>query len=215
MATPAQIAANRLNALKSTGPTSVEGKAASSCNALKHGLDAASLVIPGEDPAEFAALREQYYAELDPYGPLEASLVQTLILSDWQQRRYRRIESALLGYLMSQRGADPHALAAAYAEAPAGHPLHRVARRLETATRNWFRAHKELRALQGERRTAEAGSATETASQPAPAPAAKPLTTVPSSLPAANWVRSDKPAQPVPRQPADVQPRPRPACFIG
>ena len=38
MATEAQIAANRQNALKSTGPSSPEGKAASSQNRLTHGL---------------------------------------------------------------------------------------------------------------------------------------------------------------------------------
>ena len=36
MATPAQITANRLNAQRSTGPRSEEGKAASRFNALKH-----------------------------------------------------------------------------------------------------------------------------------------------------------------------------------
>ena len=40
MATPAQIIANRLNALKSTGPRSAEGKAASRFNALKHAASA-------------------------------------------------------------------------------------------------------------------------------------------------------------------------------
>lgn len=41
MATAAQIAANRRNAAKSTGPKSVEGKKASSRNATKHGFTAA------------------------------------------------------------------------------------------------------------------------------------------------------------------------------
>lgn len=38
MATPAQIAANRRNALKSTGPKTGQGKRASSRNAVKHGV---------------------------------------------------------------------------------------------------------------------------------------------------------------------------------
>lgn len=41
MATPAQIAANRRNAAKSTGPRTARGKDASSKNATKHGLTAA------------------------------------------------------------------------------------------------------------------------------------------------------------------------------
>ena len=52
MPTEAQINANRLNAQKSTGPTSPEGKARSALNALKSGIDAWSHIIPGEDPAE-------------------------------------------------------------------------------------------------------------------------------------------------------------------
>lgn len=38
MASPAQIAANRRNALLSTGPRTAAGKARSGANALKHGL---------------------------------------------------------------------------------------------------------------------------------------------------------------------------------
>ena len=53
MASVAQIRANRLNAQKSTGPRTAEGKAAASQNAAKHGLLAEQVVIKGEDPAEF------------------------------------------------------------------------------------------------------------------------------------------------------------------
>jgi hypothetical protein len=56
MPTQAQLNANRLNAQKSTGPTSPEGKATSSLNALKSGIDAWSHIIPGEDPAELETL---------------------------------------------------------------------------------------------------------------------------------------------------------------
>jgi len=38
MASPAQIAANRRNALKSTGPKTARGKAIVSRNPLKHGF---------------------------------------------------------------------------------------------------------------------------------------------------------------------------------
>ena len=46
MATEKQIAANRRNAAKSTGPRSPEGKARSSMNALKSGVDAEAEIIP-------------------------------------------------------------------------------------------------------------------------------------------------------------------------
>jgi hypothetical protein len=56
MTTEKQNEANRINAQKSTGPRTDEGKQRSSQNALKHGLLAKRSVIPGEDPAEFDAL---------------------------------------------------------------------------------------------------------------------------------------------------------------
>ena len=57
MATPKQIEANRLNAQRSTGPKSEEGRRASSMNAFKSGLDSESQTVPGESAEEFAAYR--------------------------------------------------------------------------------------------------------------------------------------------------------------
>ena len=56
MATAAQIAANQANAQTSTGRRCTEGKSVSRFNALKHGIDAASIVTPGEDRAVYEAL---------------------------------------------------------------------------------------------------------------------------------------------------------------
>ena len=49
MASPAQMAANRANAQKSTGPRTLEGKQRASMSALKHGLAAQTVVLPHED----------------------------------------------------------------------------------------------------------------------------------------------------------------------
>jgi hypothetical protein len=48
MATCRQTQANRLNAQKSTGPKTDEGKAHSRANSLKHGLTGAGIVLPAE-----------------------------------------------------------------------------------------------------------------------------------------------------------------------
>ena len=98
MPSEAQINANRLNAQKSTGPTSPEGKARSALNALKTGIDAWSHIIPGEDPAELEALTEQFLLHYQPADPVQLSLVDTLISTEWIQRRLRRIEAQLWNY---------------------------------------------------------------------------------------------------------------------
>src|SRR5258708_6697351 len=95
MSTEAQINANRLNALKSTGPTSPEGKARSSLNALKSGIDASSHIIPGEPPADPEPLTADFLLHFHPSDPNQLSLVDTLISSEWIQRRLRRIEAQL------------------------------------------------------------------------------------------------------------------------
>src|SRR5262249_32510971 len=71
MASPAHIAANRDNAQKSPGPRTGEGKSASRMNALKHGADAESIILPGEDAELFQQLANEYRADLAPRGPLE------------------------------------------------------------------------------------------------------------------------------------------------
>jgi hypothetical protein len=53
MSTEAQIKANRLNAQKSTGPKTAEGKAAVAQNAVKHGLFAHENVIKCEKQSDW------------------------------------------------------------------------------------------------------------------------------------------------------------------
>src|SRR5471030_981242 len=95
MSSQAQINANRLNSQKSTGPTSPEGKAACSLNALKSGIHAESHIIPGENRAELEALTAVFLLEFQPTGPNQVALVDTLIAAEWTQRRLRRIEAEL------------------------------------------------------------------------------------------------------------------------
>jgi hypothetical protein len=98
MATKKQIQANRLNSRKSTGPRSAEGKAASSQNALKSGIDSQSQIIRGEDPAALDALVNQYLLDHQPQSASERALVDILIDSEWTLRRLRKTESHLWEY---------------------------------------------------------------------------------------------------------------------
>ena len=60
MTTDKQKASNKQNAKNSTGPRTDAGKQRSSQNALKHGVYAVDSVIPGEDPADFDKLCDEF-----------------------------------------------------------------------------------------------------------------------------------------------------------
>ena len=143
MATPAQITANRANAQKSTGPRSAEGKSASRFNALKHGIDAASLVIPGEDPAEYDALAAEYSGEFRPQSPSEFFHVETMLRADWQKIRLQRVEADLFRTLLAESPGATLA-AALLCDSPAAKLLARTQRQIAAFERTWYRAHTEL-----------------------------------------------------------------------
>lgn len=93
MATLKQINANRLNSLKSTGP-SQKGKYWSSKNSIKHGLTTKNLIV-GEDQAEFENYRDQMLDALKPSGIFEEQVVFKIIDVGFRLRRIFSIESGL------------------------------------------------------------------------------------------------------------------------
>ncbi len=76
-----------------TGPRTEAGKAASSQNSLKHGLASGTLLLPTEDPAEFAALLESLRAEHAPATPTEELLVADMAKHHWLMDRAMRLQS--------------------------------------------------------------------------------------------------------------------------
>jgi hypothetical protein len=93
-----QTQANRRNALKSTGPTTPEGKAAASQNALTHGLLSRQVLLPGEDEATLAELSGRLRDELRPVGELEGLLVERVIAAAWRLRRLGRVEAGIFAW---------------------------------------------------------------------------------------------------------------------
>jgi hypothetical protein len=144
MATPAQITANQANAQKSTGPRSVEGKSASRFNALKHGIDAQSIVIPGEVPEDYDALAEAYHREYRPESPSEAFHVRTMLRAAWQKLRLERVEADLTRTLIAESNGASLA-AALLADTPAAKLLARVQRQIAGFERAWHRAGAAFR----------------------------------------------------------------------
>ncbi len=106
MATAKQAAANRRNAAKSTGPRTKSGKARSRRNALKHGLSAEQVVMLGEDPAAFEALRDDLYTHYQPADPVAENLVEQVAACIWRLRRVPEIEAGIYTHfrLMHERG---------------------------------------------------------------------------------------------------------------
>ena len=94
--TPEQLAANRANSQHSTGPTSDEGKAASSQNSLKHGLTGKNVLLPDENKTEFELFCTEVVASLEPEGPIEREFAQIVANDQWRLRRVKRIEDGLL-----------------------------------------------------------------------------------------------------------------------
>jgi len=93
-----QIAANRANALHSTGPKTLEGKAAVRHNAFRHGLLARDVVLPDEDFDTFEDLLNQVWAELSPVGRIEELLLDRIVNIMWRLGRSARMETALFDW---------------------------------------------------------------------------------------------------------------------
>jgi hypothetical protein len=95
MSTDKQIAANRENASKSHGPVTEAGKAAVRLNALKHGLRARQLVLPGESQEEFDQLCQDLESEWQPQTPTERICLENMVAAQWKLVRAESQETFL------------------------------------------------------------------------------------------------------------------------
>ena len=158
--TDAQLAANRANARKSTGPRTDAGKSASRMNALKSGIHAQSHIIRGEDPEALASLAAEYNTEFHPVTPRQRDLVDVLVHNEWKIRRLRAIEADLWDERFDDVAAWPappdskayfrrrnHLLSCAFND-ELEKRLENLQRRLHAYERSTTRALKELHQLQ-------------------------------------------------------------------
>jgi len=92
--TAAQVAANRQNARRSTGPKTEAGKAVVARNPLGHGIYAVSPVVEGAETVEaWNDYRAAMWQSFEPQGMLEETLAERLILNAWRLRRIARYET--------------------------------------------------------------------------------------------------------------------------
>jgi hypothetical protein len=94
-----QLAANRANAQKSTGPRTPRGKNISSLNAMKHGLLSHQVLLkndPAETESAFRSLLNGFTACFRPEGPRQTMLVERIAICYWRLARIARFEARSL-----------------------------------------------------------------------------------------------------------------------
>jgi hypothetical protein len=97
-----QLAANRANAKKSTGPTSEAGKFVSKYNSITHGLTAFMICIPGEDKEMYEDFRAEFHAYFQPDNIATRGMVDELAATRWRLLRIARAENCLIREQMAK-----------------------------------------------------------------------------------------------------------------
>jgi hypothetical protein len=95
MASQNQLTANRANAQLSTGPTSSEGKAKVSHNALKTGLTGRTVLLPSDDVAAYQAQVARIFEQFTPEADEEKRLAQSLADTLWRLDRIPSLEAGI------------------------------------------------------------------------------------------------------------------------
>ncbi len=100
----ARLAANRRNALRSTGPRTAAGKIRARANAVKHGLTGAGIALPREDAAAVEVRFLAIQGELEPTTVLGAYLAHRVALMTVRTQRAARHEAVALRRQVRQAG---------------------------------------------------------------------------------------------------------------
>ncbi len=101
---PARIAANQANSLKSSGPKTAEGKARSRGNSLKHGLTGEGVVLSIEDSAEAERRVAGFEAEFRPQGDASRFLVRRAAILSLRMDRCVEQEAAAISEAVRHAG---------------------------------------------------------------------------------------------------------------
>ncbi len=168
---PERVAANRRNALLSTGPRTAEGKERSRQSSLKHGLTGAGIVIPPEDVAEVERRSAAFHAERPASGEVGDVLIRRMAVLSVRMDRAVSQEHAAITENVSRALAEfevPEGVDAATADRlrtraadlasfdPSKEAT--LARKYEAAAeRGFFRALKELQQIEREAKAGPEG----------------------------------------------------------
>ncbi len=102
----AQLAANKQNAQYSTGATTPEGRAASSLNALRHGMCSMKALLPSDNAQAYEEFVASHFARHAPATDEESELVQLIANNSWRLLKVTPEEHSIIEYGRSQ--SDPN-----------------------------------------------------------------------------------------------------------
>src|SRR5579864_8965718 len=147
-----RTAINRANSQYSTGPRTEAGKQRSSLNALRHGLTAASAVLPSEDAEAYETHSRQLFEEYQPATPTETQLVLELIDTSWRLNRIPLLEADVL----NRAANPPNEQARIDFDIVDAHPLiNNLSAQGHSLSRQFQKSLDQLRDIQADRRERE------------------------------------------------------------
>jgi hypothetical protein len=79
-----------------------EGKARSSKNAIKHGMNSGDVVLPGESQEDFDALLRAFVRSQKPVNDIERSSVFEMAACRWRHRRLAVMKTAVFDQAMER-----------------------------------------------------------------------------------------------------------------
>ncbi|MGA2878935.1 MAG: hypothetical protein ABSG13_08290 [Bryobacteraceae bacterium] len=147
-----RAAINRENAQHSTGPRTNAGKHRSSLNALRHGLTAASPVLPTEDLTAYEDQRRRFCDEYRPATPTESQLVQELVDTSWRLNRIPLLEADALARALPPADAEQEVT---FDIVDAHRILATLGLHSSRLSRQFHKTLEQLRDIQEERRRTE------------------------------------------------------------
>lgn len=152
MTTDKRLAANRRNALKSTGPKTEYGKVVARKNATKFGLFSRDVVLPDESAQEYETVARRVIGDLQPAGAIEQALAETIAAMLWRLRRVYTIEAGVIQMYRVYDGVDGGIACAFAHDARELDCIGRLSRYETSLERRLSRTLDQLRRAQSTRR---------------------------------------------------------------
>jgi hypothetical protein len=100
-----QLVPNLANAQHSTGPKTEKGKHRTRLNAYRHGLTGQICLLTADEQQAFDQHCTGIRESLEPVGPLEIELAQSIAEDHWRLKRARALETGI--FALGQLGALP------------------------------------------------------------------------------------------------------------